>query len=283
MNIKKTVSSLLAVTMILPIVFFAGMNVNAAGTSKDFVNRIYKYILQRDPDEKGLNYWTSELDNKKVNGGSLAKSFLVSEEFTKKSISNKQYVTILYNTFFGREPDESGLKYWEGNLNDGKNNREQVANGFINSQEWADICAEYNIISGGNKKPSKPMSATPNDKTKAFTERLYTCALERSSDQSGLDYWSKKLASFEVTGEEAAAEFLLGSEIKKANLSDAQFLYRLYQTFLGRVPDLEGYDYWLDYMKKHPEDKFQKTVYAFSRSQEFIQICDEANILPYAG
>ncbi len=281
MNTKRAVSSFLAVVVILPIVLFCGVGVRADGTSRDFVNRIYKYVLERQPDESGAKYWTEQLDNGDMTGGEVAKRFLLSEEFTKKNMTDKAYVIVLYRTFFGREPDDKGLSYWTENLGNKKITREGAIDGFIDSQEWADICLEYHIISGGNKKPTNTSNIKPNKKTLEFTERLYTCAFERSSDQKGKEYWAQKLATYEVTGEQAAAAFFLSDEMKKANISDAVFVYRLYTTFMNRVPDLAGFNYWLGVMKKHPNDKYQVAVYGFSRSAEFVKICRECGIIPY--
>lgn len=283
MNIKKTVSSLLALTVIIPIVLFYGTGVQAAGTSRDFVQRIYKYVLERDSDKDGEDFWLNELSTGKLNGGQLAKQFLVSKEFTDKNKNDTEFVTILYKTFFGRDPEKEGLDFWLNNLSSKKNTRDNIVDEFINSQEWADICAEYGIVSGGNKKPTPKTNTNkePSQKTKDFTERLYTSALERQSDKSGLEYWSKKLANYEITGEEAAAEFFFSDEMKKANISDADFIYRLYATFLGRVPDLGGFDFWLNEMAKNPSKKYEMAFYGFSRSEEFVKLCNEAGIVPY--
>ena len=279
MNTKRAVSSFLAVVMIIPIVLFWGVGVHADGTSRDFVNRIYKYVLEREADEDGAKYWVKQLETGSLTGGDLAKQFLTSDEFLKKNMTDKAYVIVLYRTFFGREPDTEGLNYWTNNLASKKYTRLATADGFIDSQEWADICAEYRIISGGNKKPATASKLEPTQKTKDFTERLYTCALERKSDKEGMEYWSKKLATYEVTGE----AFFLSKEMKNSHISDAVFVYRLYTTFMGRVPDVSGFDYWLNIMAKNPEKKYEIAVYGFTRSAEFSKICREAGIIPYTA
>ncbi|MCR5616667.1 MAG: DUF4214 domain-containing protein [Clostridiales bacterium] len=283
MNSRKTLSAVLIVSILLPVLLFAGTGVRADGTSRDFVQRIYKYVLERESDKDGENYWLSELEAGSVNGGQLATFFLTSKEFTDKNKNDSEFVTILYKTFFGRDPENDGLEFWVGKIENGKLTRDNTIKEFINSQEWADICGEYGIVSGGNKKPSNASSQKPTQKTKDFTERLYTCALERDADKSGLDYWAKQLATYEITGEEAAASFFFSKEMKDSKVSDAVYVYRLYATFMGRVPDLKGFDYWLSVMEKNPNDKYEKAFYGFSRSQEFVQICNEAGIIPYAS
>lgn len=47
----------------------------------------------------------------------------------------------------GREPDEAGYNAWVGQLNSGVS-REEVFNGFAQSQEFTQICAWYGIARG---------------------------------------------------------------------------------------------------------------------------------------
>ena len=78
-------------------------------------------------------------------GSSAAYGFFTSPEFTGKGYDNPTYVTLLYRTILGREPDQAGLNYWLGLMNGGMS-RENVLNGFAASTEWADICSGYGIL-----------------------------------------------------------------------------------------------------------------------------------------
>lgn len=111
-----------------------------------------------------------------------------------------------------------------------------------------------------------------------FATRLYSVALNRTPDQAGLDYWTNRLAARQITGTQAAYGFFFSAEFQNANLSNEQYIQRLYQTFLGRDPEPAGYNYWLTRMA----DGATRTevFYGFSGSAEFAGICAYAGINP---
>ena len=111
-----------------------------------------------------------------------------------------------------------------------------------------------------------------------FASRLYSVALTRTPDQAGLDYWTNRLASHEVTGTQAAYGFFFSDEFTGLNLSNEQYVQRLYQTFLGRDPEPAGYAYWLTLMA---DGASRLEVFnGFSGSSEFTRICAYAGITP---
>lgn len=57
--------------------------------------------------------------------------FPFSQEFTEHNYSNEQFVTIMYHTFFDREPDSAGYENWISSLNSGTRSRNDVVEGFI--------------------------------------------------------------------------------------------------------------------------------------------------------
>ena len=241
-----------------------------------FVNRIYVYVLDRQPEEEGAKFWSDELYNFRRNGAEVAQGFIFSQEFYDRNTSDYEFVEILYRTFFDREPDESGMSYWLDMLSSGTMKWEDVANGFIYSQEWANTCAAYGIRSGGTIKPTCVIE--PTQLTYSFVERMYTTAMKRGYDADGRAYWAAQLANFEITGEQVGASFFLSDEMNGYNLSDKEYILRLYKTFMDRDPDQGGLDYWLGFAKDHTRADL---VYGFTRSPEFTDKCIVARILPY--
>ncbi len=243
-----------------------------------FVERLYSCVLNREPEAEGAAYWSDELYGFRRTGAEVAQGFIFSEEFENRKTSNEQFVTILYNTFFNRAPDEAGMNYWLEQLSSGAMDRTAVANGFIYSQEWADTCASYGIRSGGELKPTGNIA--PTDLTYAFVERMYTTAMGRAYDEEGRQYWASELANFNVTGEYVGAAFFLSGEMNGYGLSNEEYLVRLYATFMNREPDPDGKAYWLGVM----EGGMQRSdvVFGFTRSSEFTEKCVEARILPYS-
>ena len=243
---------------------------------KSFVERIYIYVLDRDPEADGSQYWTEELYKFELSGAEVAQGFIFSEEFVNRKTSDKLFVEILYKTFFDREPEGDGIKFWLDQLSSGTMDRFAVANGFIFSPEWADKCAEYGIRSGGGV-PTK--SIDPTELTFKFVERMYTTAMGRDYDEGGRDYWANELSNFRITGEQVGASFFLSDEMTGFNLDDKEFVNRLYKTFMDREADSDGAAYWIKVLGEGASRA--DVVFGFTRSPEFINKCIDARILPY--
>ena len=113
----------------------------------DFATRLYTTCLSRNADEAGLMAWARQLANQRDTGTGAARGFFFSSEFINQNVDNGEYVARLYRTFMGREPDQAGYNAWVGQLNSGVS-REEVFNGFAQSQEFTVICAQYGIVRG---------------------------------------------------------------------------------------------------------------------------------------
>ena len=103
------------------------------------ITRLYQQILQREPDPAGLAGWVDHV----VTTGDLegaAAGFLASPEFEARPLSQSGYVTILYRTFLGREPDPAGLAGWTNAL--GSHLLGVVNAGFVRSFEFQSLVPE---------------------------------------------------------------------------------------------------------------------------------------------
>ncbi|MBO4635813.1 MAG: DUF4214 domain-containing protein [Clostridiales bacterium] len=112
----------------------------------EFVRRLYSICLEREADEAGLMAWASALANQRETGSGAARGFFFSAEFTNRGYDNREYVTRLYRAVLGREPDEDGLNAWTAILDNGESSREEVFNGFADSNEFGNICGVYGIL-----------------------------------------------------------------------------------------------------------------------------------------
>lgn len=109
-----------------------------------FVNRLYSIALNRPADVGGLNDWTGRLLEKKQTPKQVASGFVFSQEMNNRNLSNTEFVTMLYRTMMGREPDASGLADWVARLENGVK-RQDVYNGFADSVEFSRIVASYGL------------------------------------------------------------------------------------------------------------------------------------------
>ena len=112
-----------------------------------FVTRFYQQCLDRQPDAEGLSGWVSALLNHSITGAAVANGFINSQEFVSKNLSNDAYLLVMYKAFFDRGPDPQGYSDWMGQLNSGSS-RQYVLEGFVNSVEFADLCAKFGIERG---------------------------------------------------------------------------------------------------------------------------------------
>jgi LCP family protein required for cell wall assembly len=109
-----------------------------------FVTRFYVQCLGRQPDSGGLDEWVGRLMNGSKTGADVAHGFVFSEEFLSNNHGNEAFLTILYSAFFNRQPDAEGYSTWLSRMVGGMN-REKVLDGFLKSQEFAQLCANFGI------------------------------------------------------------------------------------------------------------------------------------------
>ena len=167
----------------------------------------------------------------------------------------KAFVTSLYNSTLGRNPEPDGLNYWTNGLKDGSKTGKETVGEFISSPEFVgkNYCNEH------------------------FVEHLYTAILGRAPDTDGKAYWTGRLNDG-MKREQLINEFMMGSNefsdicsnagIKLGNPVSVpehssiqtwpcgadgkldngigKFVMRLYTTCLGRNAEKEGANYWIN-------------------------------------
>jgi len=113
-----------------------------------FATRLYTCCLGREPEEKGLQYWSLALTNLEQTGCSAASEFFTSAEFKGLKTSDEEYLKRLYTTFMDREPEASEVAYWAGEIAGGRQTRDSVLAFFGSSEEFTAICKRYGIERG---------------------------------------------------------------------------------------------------------------------------------------
>lgn len=134
------------------------------------VARLYFAYFLRIPDYAGLQYWIGQFKT----GTSLAtisQNFAASTEFVNRygSLTNVQFVTLIYQNVLGRAPDAAGLAYWIGQLGTGVT-RGSVMLSFSDSPEYKSVIG-----------------------SEVYVTMTYVGMLRRAPDQGGFDYWAGQL------------------------------------------------------------------------------------------
>lgn len=154
-------------------------------SNKDFVNLLYRNVLDRDPDEGGLANWLGHLE-KGMSRARVVRGFSESKEFINNttdaatafdaglSVSDSwgDDVFRLYQATLGRAPDFDGWLNWVGNFAQGMS-YSAIATGFIKSKEY-----------------EKVYGATSKDD---FVKLLYNNVLGRDPDEGGFQNWMNHL------------------------------------------------------------------------------------------
>lgn len=241
-----------------------------------FLMRLYNLVMQRDYDLNGINYWKDKLQSGSMNASNVARFFFSCNEFYDLNYSNEEYVDVLYKVFFNRNADTNGKNYWLSQLKSGKSQR-YVLEGFINSQEWADTCAKFGVVSGTSIKAN--VTIVPSAGVTAFVKSLYSDVLGRSPDPNGLSYWTNELAYMRKSAKDVAAGFFFSPEFITAyrTMSPEKVVSIFYNVFLGRNPDSAGKDFWVGQIRSGKSLNF---IYnGFVGSAEFARKCTSMGVL----
>ncbi len=243
----------------------------------DFVNRLYSLVLDRTPEEAGIDSWKNALLKKESSGVDVGYGFVFSPECVERNLSDSEFVEMLYNTFMNREADEGGKSAWVSQLESGVE-REKVFEGFVYSEEFLGICKEYGIEVGNTESVDAFAEAlshycNQNADVTAFVARCYTKALGREYDPIGLEDWCRVIVTQDDTPTSVAKSFIFSDEFAGKNLGDEEYVKVLYRTFMGREADEGGLSGWVGVLKSGEEDR-EKVLDGFANSLEFAEILE---------
>lgn len=241
-------------------------NQNSDSQVEAFTKRMYTVVLNREAEAEGLSYWTNRLINQEIDGAGTANGFINSAEFQARKLDDTDFVDVLYRTFFDRNADEGGKNYWLSELAKGVS-RTQVLSGFVNSQEFSQVCDSYGIARGTMQTDG---TCIYKPGVRNFVLRMYTKALNRNGETMGVEYWANRINMKVASPETVAKSFFLSEEFNNRKLSDEDYVETLYQTFMDRASDAEGKQYWVRNLKNGMSR--EKALEGFARSTEFSKI-----------
>ena len=171
--------------------FFSPEFLNKNTSNEQYVDILYQALFDRDADASGKQNWVDLLNNG-VSRTYVLKGFTDSEEFnqlcsvygiqqgtittTENRDKNPQvtaFANRLYTIALDRSADVNGLNDWTGKLLDKTQTPEQVASGFVFSQEMTNR----------------------NLSNQEFVTMLYQTMMDREPDEDGLNDWVTQLQS----------------------------------------------------------------------------------------
>ena len=208
------VFSSIAVPLTLPpsTPFPAQGNANA-----DYVEGVYRAVLDRNADAAGLSWWTGVLNSNPQTRLQVVQGIRNSPEHFGQEID------AFFETLLGRAADAQGRAYWVSQLENGEQ-EEQIAFGFLNSAEY---------LSNGDKY---------------FVDAMYQSLLGRPFDAAGEASWLNELGD-DASGNPTHPAALTHTEVVNSFLYSTESLDRLvegyYEVFLQRQADPTGLNSWV--------------------------------------
>lgn len=99
--------------------------------------RLYQAFFLRQPDAEGFDYWVS-VRNSGASLSDLAFQFAYGPEFIEQygSLSNEDFVDLVYDNVLCRPPDDEGRAYWAGLLASGSLTRWDMVVNFVELREY---------------------------------------------------------------------------------------------------------------------------------------------------
>ena len=192
----------------------------------------------------------------------MAAAFYFSAEYRSLARDDAGFVSDLYQTFFNRAADSSGLSFWTGQLAGGMP-RENVLASFMFSPEFTAFT--QGIF--GNTAARAEVDVVMD---------FYRGVLGRLPDSDGFAFWVKQFRTAQCQGSGAvytqvqaiSAAFLDGAEYGNRQRANGQYVGDLYNAFLRRGGDLSGVRYWINQLDSNSMSRQQERA-SFISSPEF--------------
>jgi hypothetical protein len=238
----------------------AMQSANPLDTTEYFVRQQYLDFLAREPDQEGFEYWSAQLDSCNEDAECLRQrrigvsaAFFIEQEFQDSGL----YVYDVYEGALGRRPDHA---------------------------EYA--VDRRNVVGGPRLEADKAAFATTFVARAEFTTRypialtadtFVDAVLHTAEQSSGLDLSNARAALITIynTGTTATESRSLvlrsvveGSRFKQTQYNPA-FVFVEYYAYLGRNPDREGYDFWLNVLNSGDRNNYRGMVCSFITSAEY--------------
>ncbi|MBP5292299.1 MAG: DUF4214 domain-containing protein, partial [Lachnospiraceae bacterium] len=207
---------------------------------ESFIKRLYKTLLDREVDSTGLASWSRLL----FSGTPAAKvisGITNSPEYLSRSITDIEYVHMLYEALLGREPKDKEIPAWLSVLEQGYTRNKHIE-GVSGSDEYVAMCDEYQIVAGKYRSDD---ILDHNSAYLRFVGRLYVYGLGRKWDDVSLRGWMQLIVDGKTSPETVAMIMLDSGEMRLRKLSDKDFIRAVYLSLLNREPDPAGESMWL--------------------------------------
>lgn len=183
-------------------------------SNREFVEQLYRNVLDREGDAGGIDAFTSALDGGRSRA-SVVVEFANSGEFVRATTEGSAafgssialdpaegQVYRIYEAVFGREPDAGGFTNFVNSIQGSVLDLNAIAQEFVASAEFQDTYGELS--------------------NREFVELLYTNVLPGNEDQTGRDAFVTALDNGSLSRSDMVAEFSESAEFRARTDADAR-------------------------------------------------------------
>ncbi len=191
-----------------------------------------------------------------------------------KNLPNDEFVKKLYETLLGETPDQSTIDDLAKKLKNAQITREELYYDIVTSNDFKNKMQQEgleNVFTGDEEQTKEKIS-----KISQFVKRFYTELLDRNPEEGGYNYWEQQLANKDLSAKDIAKQFFSSEEFKNKNLSDEDFVKKVYKVIMGREADEGGLKYWTAKLKEGMSR--DQVVNEFLNAQEFENLAKDYDI-----
>lgn len=109
-----------------------------------------------------------------------------------------------------------------------------------------------------------------------FISNLYQTALDRYPTRKEVSGWMQSVAKEHLTGGELAEKFIWSQEFQNKQLSNEEYVEKLYGVYLNRASDASGKNDWVNRLRSGASKA--EIIRGFEESTEFHNICMQYGI-----
>ncbi len=179
-----------------------------------YVESLSETFLGSNPTAVQIEEWTQRVYASQ-DRSSVAVELVQSDAFAGDMLLD------LYQTAFGRQPDNAGAEYWKAIMRSGAR-FDDIGAYFLASEEY--------YRSAGST-------------TEGFVTTLYRDILHREPDSAGLGYWVDLMNSGRISRVEVGKNFYMSLESRRDRTA------RMYERVFGIVPSAQSMEYWSDRLR----------------------------------
>ena len=250
---------------------------------ESFLDKVYNVMFEREADEEGKAYWKNQISNDEVGILDFLNQILSQKEFSELNHEVDVFINKVYDILINREPEEEGFNYWFNKLKDNYTNDQKLSiiNEISHSNEFLENINQFNITLKKPVKVEEPVEEkVPETDIDIFIKDAYEHLLGREYDWDGFNHWKEQLTSQKKGAIDLINEFIALDEFKSRNLTDKQFIGKIYEVLFNREADGDGLEYWNSiYQKDKSSNRMKNIVLNIADDSELLNRIKEMNII----